>query len=149
LRYFEDYEPGVVRDVGSYEVSREEIVGFASRYDPQPFHIDEKAARASIFGGLTASSTHTFALMSLIHARHGEKSALVANLGAEALKFPNPVRPGDTLRMTSECLSKRPSRSRPGIGIVTTRTVIANQRDEIVMEMSTHFMIELRPEQPA
>jgi acyl dehydratase len=145
VHYFEDYELGENRRVGSYPVSREEIIEFAERYDPQPFHVDEEAARESIFGGLTGSSCHTFALMSLIHARSPEKVAFVANLGAEQLRFPTPLRPDDTLSLTSECTALRPSRSRPEIGLVTTRAVLTNQQDEIVMEMSSTFMVRRRP----
>ncbi|MEM7413109.1 MAG: MaoC family dehydratase [Myxococcota bacterium] len=142
--YYEDYAPGVVETMGSYTVSKEEIVEFASRYDPQPFHLDEAAANASIFGGLTASSTHTFALMGLINAKRGVQPAVVANLGADSLKFPEPVRPGDTLTLTGECLTKRVSKSRPGLGIVTSRTCLWNQRGELVMETDTKYMVKLR-----
>jgi acyl dehydratase len=141
MRHFEDFVIGERKAVGAYRVTREEIVEFASRFDPQPFHVDEAAARASIFGGLTGSSCHTFALMSLIHHQSGEETALVANLGAEKLRFPAPLRPGDTLTLTSECMAKRVSASRPGIGIVTTRSRLVNQRDEIVMEMLTTYMV--------
>lgn len=142
--HFEDYVVGVKKTVGSASVGRDEIVDYARRYDPQPFHIDEAAARESIFGGLTASSCHTFSMMSLIHSRQPEKSALVANLGADSLRFPEPVRPDDTLTLTSECVSKRVSKSRPGIGIVTTMAVLTNQAGQIVMEMRTNYMVSRR-----
>jgi acyl dehydratase len=145
LRYYEDYEIGERRQVGSYRVSRDELLEFARRFDPQPFHIDEVAAKESIFGGLTGSSCHTFALMSLIYAQSGEETAHVANLGAENLRFPSPLRPEDELTMWSECKALRTSKSRPGIGIVTTRTVLTNQRDEIVMEMTGSTMVKRRP----
>jgi len=125
-------------------VSRDEIVEFARRFDPQPFHIDEAAARESIFGGLTGSSCHTFALMSLIHSQGDEQSALVANLGGQDLRFPSPLRPDDEITLVSECIGLRASKSRPGIGIVTTRSTLTNQRDESVMEMTTNFMVEQR-----
>lgn len=145
MRYFEDYEIGEVRDIGSYRVSREEIIEFAERFDPQPFHVDEAAARSSIFGGITGSSCHSFALMSLIHSRNPERVALVANLGAERLRFPSPLRPDDELSLTSGCVDRRSSKSRPGIGIVSTISTLTNQRGEVVMEMSTAFMVEKRP----
>ncbi|MBW2231288.1 MAG: MaoC family dehydratase N-terminal domain-containing protein [Deltaproteobacteria bacterium] len=146
MRYFEDYEVGELRHIGSYEVSRDEIVEFARRFDPQPFHIDEAAARESIFGGLTGSSCYTFALMSLIHSRCDEQSALVANLGAESLRFPSPLRPDDEITLSTECTALRASKTRPGIGIVTTRSFLTNQRDETVMEMTTNFMVKRRDE---
>jgi len=144
LRYFEDFEIGEVRQLGSYRVSREEIIDFARQFDPQPFHIDDEAAKSSIFGELTASSCHTFALMSLIHARCGEDTALVANLGAESLRFPAPLKPGDEVALTSECVGRRVSRSRPGIGIITTQSALTNQQGETVMEMRTVYMVRLR-----
>jgi acyl dehydratase len=145
LRYFEDFVVGQKITVGSIRVTRDEIVEFAKRYDPQPFHIDEEAARASIFGGLTGSSTHTFALSSQIHHQEGDEIALVANLGSENLRFPSPLRPDDEITLTSECVAARVSGSRPELGIVTTRGLLINQRDEIVMDMMTTFMVMRRP----
>lgn len=142
MRYFEDFVVGDKLTVGSIRVTREEIIEFAKRYDPQPFHIDEEAARKSIFGELTGSSTHTFALSSQIHHQGKDEIALVANLGSENLRFPSPLRPDDEITLTSECLSARISVSRPEIGIVTTRGLLINQRGETVMEMTTTFMVE-------
>jgi len=146
LLYYEDFEPGERRQVGSCRVSREEIVRFAKEFDPQPFHIDEQAARDSIFGGLTGSSCHTFALVARIHHQNSEPMALVANLGAQNLRFPTPLRPDDEISLASECVEMRLSRSHPGIGIVTTRTLLTNQADELVMEMASTFMIRQRPD---
>ena len=148
MKYFEDFEIGHRREVGSLRVTREEIIEYATRFDPQPFHIDEEAARDSIFGGLTGSSCHTFSLVSLIHHRGPVKMALVANLGSEELLFPAPLRPDDEITLNTECIAKRTSRSRPGIGIVTTRSMLTNQRDETVMDMKTTFMVERRDATP-
>lgn len=144
MRYFEDFVVGDKLTVGSIRVTRDEIIEFAKRYDPQPFHIDEEAARKSIFGGLTGSSTHTFALSSQIHHQGKDEIALVANLGSKDLRFPSPLRPGDEITLISECLSARISRSRPELGIVTTHGVLTNQRGETVMEMTTTFMVARR-----
>lgn len=144
LIYFEDFEIGKVRHLGSIRVSREDIIDFATRFDPQPFHIDEDAARASIFGGLTGSSCHTFSLASLIQHRGPDEMALVANLGSEELRFPAPLRPDDEITLTNRCLALRTSRSRPQIGIVTSRGTLTNQRGETVMDMKTTFMIKRR-----
>ncbi len=149
MKYWEDFEVGERRVVGSCRVSREEIIAFAREFDPQPFHVDEAAASASIFGGLTASSCHTFSLVGRIHALRGERIALVANLGAESLRFPAPVRPGDELTLWSDCIATRASRSRPALGIVTTKTRLENQRGELAMEMSTIFMVQRRPDPAA
>ncbi len=143
-RHFEDFELGEVREVGSYRITREEIIEFAERFDPQPFHIDEEAARNSIFGGLTGSSCHTFALTSLIHSRTDDEIALVANLGSEKLRFPTPLRPDDVISLVSECVAMRASKSRPTIGIVTTQSRLTNQEGETVMEMETTFMVKRR-----
>ncbi len=144
MRYFEDFEIGRVNRVGSIRVSREDIIDFARRFDPQPFHIDEEAARASVFGGLTASSCHTFALSALILHQSPDEIALVANLGAE-VKFPNPLRPDDEISLTNECIAKRVSKSRPEIGIVTTKTTLSNASEESVMDMTSSFMVQQRP----
>jgi acyl dehydratase len=149
VMYFEDFEVGSTRTVGTIRLSREEIVEFATRFDPQPFHIDEDAANRSIFGGLTGSSCHTFALTSLIHHQGETEIALVANLGSDSLRFPAPLRPDDDITLTSECMAARPSQSRPAIGIVTTRGLLTNQRGETVMDMNTTFMVERRPGEPA
>ena len=144
MRYLEDFEIGEVRQIGSYRGSRQEIIDFAQRFDPQPFHIDEATARESIFGGLTASSCHTFALTGLIHAQSSEETALVANLGADGLRFPVPLRPDDEVFLSSECTALRASRSRPHIGIVTTHSLLTNQRKEVVLEMTMTFMVRMR-----
>lgn len=149
MKYFEDFEIGQRRETGSCKVTREEIIAFAREFDPQPFHIDEEAARASIFGGLTGSSCHTFALMGRIHHQAGQPMALVANLGGNNLRFPNPLRPDDEIFLSSECVAMRKSESRPDVGIVTTRSRLRNQRDELVMEMDTTFMVRRRPEPDA
>ncbi len=144
MRYFEDFEVGQRRVVGSLTVSRQEIIDFATKFDPQPFHIDDAAAEASIFGGLTASSCHTFALQSLIYHQGPEDIALVANLGAEDLRFPKPVRPDDVLTLSNETTATRISESRPEIGIVSMRSHLANQHDECVMQMTSSFMVRCR-----
>ncbi len=144
MRYFEDFEVGQVRHVGVLRVSREDIVEYATRFDPQPFHIDEDAARASIFGGLTASSCHTFSLCSLIYHQGPEEIASVANLGSEALRFPTPLRPDDEVTLTSECTGARASRSRPQLGIVTTRALLTNAQGDTVMDMTTNVMVKRR-----
>ncbi len=144
MKYFEDFEIGERRSAGSYRVTREEMIEFAERYDPQLFHTDEAVAKASIFGGLTACSGHTFSLMGLMYSRSPEEIALVSNLGAESLRFPNPIRPGDEVTLSSECVEVRASRSRPTMGIVKTLAKMTNQRGESVMEMQSAFMVMRR-----
>lgn len=143
--YFEDFTLGSTRSFGGYEVTKDEIVEFASRWDPQPFHINEDLARASVFGGLTASACHTFAITSVLTSRHPDTIATVAALGIEELRLPNPVRPGDRLAFYAECIDRRESRSRPQLGIVTSRSSLVNQDGQPVMTMKTVFMVLKRP----
>lgn len=145
MLYFEDFTLGSTRSFGEYEVSKEEIVEFASRWDPQPFHVDEDAARASVFGGLTASACHTFCISSVLTSRHPDPIKTVAALGMDEMRFPNPVRAGDRLSFVSECIDRRESRSRPNLGIVTTRSRLVTQNGTVVMEMKTTFLVEKRP----
>ena len=145
ILYFEDFTIGSTRGFGGYEVTKEEIIEFASRWDPQPFHVDEAVAQASVFGGLTASACHTFAIISVLTSRHPDVIKTVAALGFEEMRFPNPVRPGDRLSFVSECIARRESRSRPTIGIVTTRGMLKNQDGLPVLTMQTTFMVEKRP----
>ncbi len=147
--YFEDFTIGSVRSFGGYEVTREEIVAFARQWDPQPFHIDDAYAQRSVFGGLTASACHTFAITSVLTSRHPDVIKTVAALGFEEMRFPNPVRPGDRLSFVSECIARRESRSRPGIGIVTTQSTLMNQEGVPVMTMKASFMVEKRPQPKA
>ncbi len=143
--YFEDFPIGSTRSVGEYEVTRDEIVEFARKWDPQPFHIDETVAQSSVFGGLTASACHTIAISSALMSRHPDIAQTVAALGFEDMRFPNPVRPGDRLSFVSECIARRESRSRPQLGIVTERSTMMNQDGLPVMTMTASFMVEKRP----
>jgi len=143
VRHFEDIELGRTIEVGRHVVSREEIIRFAEQWDPQPFHIDEEAARDSVFGGLSASSCHTYSISSLIFSRSAIKSKTAAMLGMK-MNFPVPVRPGDELTMFETCLDKRISRSRPRYGIVKSRAVLVNGAGVEVMVLQSSFLVERR-----
>ena len=143
MRYFEDIEVGRTLEVGRHVVSRDEIVRFAGEWDPQPFHLDEVAAKDSVFGGLTASSCHTYSISSLIFSRAASKSMTAAMLGMK-VNFPTPVRPGDELTMHETCLDKRVSRSRPRYGIVKSRASLVNQAGEEVMVLQSSLLVERR-----
>lgn len=134
--HWEDFETGEVIDLGEYHVTREEILEFAERYDPQPFHTDEDAARDSIYGGLIASGWHTCAMMMrlLCDAVLVEAESM-GSPGVERVRWLQPVRPGDTLRGTMEVMETRPSRSKPDRGLVRSHWEIHNQDDELVMTM--------------
>ena len=135
-RYFEDYEPGCVYEFGTIAVSEEEIIEFASRYDPQYFHIDPEKAKSSRFGGIIASGWHTVCLAMRLYVDHYlSHVASLASPGCEAVSWPNPVRPGDTLKIRVTILEARPSRSKPDRGIVRAQLEAINQRGELVLSM--------------
>ena len=146
--YFEDFEVGAIRRFGDYQVTREEILEFAAKYDPQPFHLSDEAARATHFGGLCASGWHTCAMaMSMVveNMRGGSKGAL-GSPGIDELRWTKPVFPGDTLRMESTIIAKQESRSRPEIGTVFMQNKVFNQNDELVM--SNRPMVMFRKRNP-
>jgi acyl dehydratase len=136
MKYFDDVQVGDVMRFGRYEVTREEIVEYARQFDPQPFHLDEAAAKASMFGGLIASGWHTGAMfirmgvehMTPVHATSGA-------MGFDDLKWVRPVRPGDVLSVESEIREKIESRSRSDRGTVRIESRIMNQQGEVVMSL--------------
>ena len=145
-RYLEDFAVGQTFQSGSITVNAAEIKAFASQFDPQPFHLDEKAAAATFFGGLVASGWHTAALtMRLIVDSEPKIAGGSIGAGAEELKWPRPVRPGDTLHAVSEVLDVRPSKSRPDQGIVKMRTQTLNQDDQPVMIFVANMLVPRRP----
>ncbi len=144
-RYFEDYQKGEVFEVGDYLVTREEILDFASRYDPQPFHLDEDAARSSIYGGLIASGWMTCSVMMRILV-DGFISPLASmgSPGVDEVRWLKPVRPGDRLRARIEVLDSRRSRSRPDRGVVHFRYEGVRQDGEVVLSMRGMGMLRCR-----
>jgi acyl dehydratase len=133
-RYLDDFTLGqVYRSTGRKRVSAEEIKRFAQDYDPQPFHLDEAAARGTFFGGLAASGWHTAALTMRLMVDSDFKAANgLIGAGFDELRWPKPVRPGDELRVEMEVLEIRPSKSRPDIGLVKFRMTTLNQDGEAV-----------------
>ena len=146
-RYFEDFAVGqVFKPSGCVRVEKDEIVAYAKKFDPQPFHLDEDAARKSIFGTLVASGWHTAALtMSLIARSEHRAAGGTIGLGFESLRWPIPVLPGDELRIESEVLETRPSKSRPDRGLLKMRTRTFNQNGEVVQEVVANGMVPRRP----
>jgi len=146
-QYFEDFAVGqVFKPNGRVRVDKDEIVAFARKFDPQPFHLDEDAARQSIFGRLVASGWHTAAMtMSLIARSESRPAGGTVGIGFESLRWPIPVLPGDELRIESEVLEVRPSRSRPDRGLVKMRTQTFNQNGEVVQEIVANGMVPRRP----
>lgn len=146
MRYFEDFVPGnKVKMKGGYDFSEDEIIEFASRWDPQPFHVDREAAADSIFGGIVACSSHIIAAAISIGNMDDESaSAAVSALGFREIKLFAPVRPGDTLSSVEEVLDTRLSKSRPGCGIVVFRNSNFNQRDELVIRFEVAALVRCR-----
>ena len=144
--YFEDCTVGELRRFGRYEVTREEVIDFASRYDPQPFHLDDAAAAQTHFGRLSASGWHTAAMTMRmwVDDMAREQRASLGSPGIDQLRWLRPVYPGDTLSAESELLDKRRSKSRPEMGIVSTRMATFNQDGEKVLEMMSAGLIAVR-----
>jgi acyl dehydratase len=135
-RYFEDYLPGSVYEYGALTVTQPEIVEFATRFDPQPMHTDPEQAAQGRYGGIIASGWHTVGIaMRLFVDYYLSKVASLASPGVDEIRWPNPVRPGDTLRLRVSILEARPSRSRPDRGIIRTLIEAVNQNDELVLSM--------------
>jgi acyl dehydratase len=143
LLHFEDFSAGqkFVFD-GRYEVTRDEIVEFARRYDPQPFHLDDDAAKNGMFGGLAASGWHVCAMaMRLIVDGLCNKAAAAGGAGVEECKWLRPVRPGDVLRMEAEVLETRAPASRPDIGFVRMRWELLNAEGPVARMISTPMFL--------
>jgi acyl dehydratase len=143
--HYEDLAAGRVYRSASVVVSAEEIVSFATRYDPQPFHLDASAAERSVFGGLVASGWLTASLtMRLMVTGEFQLGGGAIGLGVDSLRWPEPVRPGDTLTASVEIVSMRASESKPNFGIVKIRTTTTNQRGEVVQVMVSNILIRRR-----
>jgi acyl dehydratase len=133
-QYLEDFAVGQTFHSGSLRLEKDRALAFAAEFDPQPFHLDEAAARHSMFGGLVASGWHTAAMtMRLLVDSDLKPAGGLIGAGFDECRFPRPVRPGDALRVECEVVDARPSRSRPEQGLVKLRTTTLNQQDETVM----------------
>jgi acyl dehydratase len=146
VRYWEDFRQGDVTELGPLEVTREEILDFARRYDPQPFHVDEAAADAGPFGGLAASGWHTAAMfMRLFVDGILNGSASMGSPGVEELRWTAPVRPGDSLSARVRVVETYPSERRPDRGTVITESAVLNQVGAVVMTMRARGFFRRRP----
>lgn len=148
MQYWEDIEVGAHARFGHYQVTREEVVDFASRYDPQPFHLSDEAAAQTYFGRLSASGWHSCAMLMRMLVEHlkDQQQAGLGSPGVDELRWLKPVYPGDTLRVESEIVDKTPSRSRPDMGSYRARMTVFNQQDEPVMRLISTGLIRRRPE---
>ncbi len=142
-KFFEDFEIGSSETFGRYEVSREEIIEFASKYDPQPFHLNDEIAKMSPMGGLCASGWHTCSMTMRMMVDHLMQAGVagVGSPGVDEIRWKTPCFPGDVLSVTSECIETRPSQSRANVGLVKSRHTVANQNGDTVMTMVSNVMI--------
>jgi acyl dehydratase len=143
--YWEDLAAGSVRDLGTVTLTALEIKDFARKFDPQPFHVDEEAAKHSIFGSLCASGWHTCALaMKLTVENFLSEAASLGSPGVENLRWTKPVYPGDTLRLQQTIVESRALRSRPNVGLLRSVWEMFNQHGEKVMQMEGYGMFRRR-----
>jgi acyl dehydratase len=144
-RYLEDFEMGQTFGSGQLRIEPERAKSFAAEFDPQPFHLDEEAARKSVFGGLAASGWYTAAVsMRLLVDGELKPAGGVVGAGFDELRWPRPVRPGDVLRVESEVLEVRPSKSRPEQGLIKVRTTTLNQNGEPVQVFVGNLIVPSR-----
>ncbi|WP_409077050.1 MaoC family dehydratase [Paraburkholderia sp. FT54] len=144
-RYLEDFSVGQMFGSGRLRIDKERVLAFAAEFDPQPFHLDESAARRSIFGGLAASGWHTAAVtMRLMIETELKPAGGFVGAGLDECRWPRPVRPGDVLRVECEVIEVRPSKSRPEQGVIKLRTTTLNQNDEAVLVHVVNMVVPRR-----
>ncbi len=150
MHYLEDFTAGARYEAGPIAVDHDELIAFAERYDPQPFHTDPVAAKGSLFGGLAASGwmTASLTMRMLIDSGHGPVGGFIARQ-VEKMEWPLPVRAGDTLSATSEVVEVIPSRTKPDRGMVKMRTETRNQKGEVVQLLTALLVVPRRPEMAA
>ncbi len=145
--YFEDVEVGQTTYFGSYDVTREEVIEFARKYDPQSFHLSDEAAAKTHFGRLAASGWHSCAMTMAVIARHvvDSEQAGLGSPGVDELRWLKPVYPGDTLHVSSTVVEKRPSQSKPEIGSFRSETTVTNQHGVPVLRFTSIVLMRRRP----
>ncbi len=143
-RCFDDLKAGDRFRSGRFEVTERQIINFAVEFDPQPFHLDPKKAKETIFKGLIASGWHTASISMRLFVQTMNFAEGAIGLGVDELRWPNPVRPGDTLQVETEIVDVRPSKSKPKNGIIRIRNVTTNQRGEIVQTMFASALVPKR-----
>ena len=144
--WWEDLQAGSTRDLGTISPTAEEIIAFASQFDPQPFHLSEEGGKASLFGGLCASGWHTCSMaMRLMVTNFLGQSSSLGSPGMENLKWLKPVYPGDVLQLTQHIVESRPMASRPDVGLIRSQWQMVNQHGQPVMQMEGYGMFRRRP----
>jgi len=151
MRYFDDFAVGEENVFGHYDVTREEVLEFARKYDPQPFHLSNEAAARTHFGRLAASGWHTCAMTMAVIARYvmADEQAGLGSPGVDELRWLKPVYPGDRLTVRARIVELVPSRSRPDIGVVRSEILVTNQDEVPVMRFTSIVMLQRRPQQGA
>lgn len=143
--YWEDVPLGLTYKTANHTVTKEEVIEFASEYDPQPFHLDEEAAKHSILGGLCASGWHTCALaMRLVYDAFLKDAAADGSPGVDEVRWRKPLYVGSTVHVNVECIDRRPSASKPDRGLVKWRWVMENQAGDTIMTLESWVMIRRR-----
>jgi acyl dehydratase len=147
VQYFEDIEVGSKQSFGHYAVTRDEVIAYAEKFDPQPFHLSDEAAAQTHFGRLSASGWHTCGMvMSMVVANlNANEQAGLGSPGIDELRWLKPVYPGDTLRCETEIVDKRASQSRPEMGSYRSRMTVLNQDDVAVLTFVSIGLIRTRP----
>ena len=149
MRYLEDMEVGRKAAFGAYHVTREEVLEFARKYDPQPFHLSDEEAAKTHFGRIAASGWHTCAITMamLVEYLAADPQAGLGSPGVDKLRWLKPVYPGDTLRVETEVVDVTPSRSKPDLGSIRTNVTVFNQNDVAVMRFTSIVLMRRRPAQ--
>jgi acyl dehydratase len=147
MKYFEDFAVGTeFESRTTYKITAEEIKSFARKWDPWPYHLDEERARDTLIGQLFAPSALTFCVsVKLAHETAYYEASTVAGLGIDELRMPKPVLPGDELRVKLTIMDKRASKSRPGTGVITTKTEVLGQHGEVVLAYQLAALVNKRP----
>lgn len=145
--YYDDIEIGATVRVGSYLMRADEMVSYARKWDPLPWHIDEAAAGKTMFGGLTASGSHTLAVRVLLMHKIPLREGLIGAAGWDEIRFHQPVRPGDELWLEVTWVAKRQSESKPDRGIISAAMKLVNQKDEVVLSQKGTIFMRLRNRQ--
>ena len=142
MRHFDDFMVGERHDIDAiYEMTEDEIVSFAKKWDPQPFHIGKAAAAKSVYGTLTACGSHIQSVVLFLAARLPEETAVIGALGYDEVRFHKAARLGDCLRLVIECIETKPSSSKPDRGIVRNRHTLLNQHGETIFTQTTTLLI--------
>ena len=145
LKFAEDYKVGDSFELGQFEVTREEVVQFAQKYDPFPFHVDDEAAKATVFGGIISSGWLTALVwLRLMHSQFLCYETVLGSPGHEEMVWPTPVRPGDRLSGTVEIKESRVSKSKPELGFVRYTAKLTNQENEAVFITTSTLMVKSR-----